>query len=81
MTLKMAPAILSVVLIRLGKHLALLVSLWLLASTAIEPNQILILALAALSSFAYLLGRTVAFRQVNHTGRGAEAHDRGASQT
>jgi hypothetical protein len=78
---KTAPTVFSVLLIRLGKHLALLVSLWLLASAAIEPNQILILALAALSSFVYILGRAVAFRQITHTRQGAEAHDRGAPQT
>jgi hypothetical protein len=78
---KIAPAMFSVLLIRLAKHLALLVSLWLLASTAVEPNRVLILALAAASSFLYLLGRAVAFRQMAQTRRGAEAHDRGAPKT
>ena len=78
---KIAPAMLSVLLIRLAKHLALLVSLWLLASTPVKSNEFLILALAAASSFLYLLGRAVAFRQMAHTRRRAEAHDRGAPQT
>jgi hypothetical protein len=78
---KIAPAMLSVLLIRLAKHLALLVSLWLVASTAMEPNRILIFTLAVASSFLYLLGRAVAFRQMAHTRRRAEAHDRGAPQT
>lgn len=78
---RIAPAMLSVLLIRLGKHLALLVSLWLLASTAVEPNQVLILTLAVAASFVYLLGRAVAFRQMAHTRQRAEANDRGAPQT